>query len=38
MSIESVVTTQSTCDLFGVLVRALTAKVMVISLNPNVHI
>ncbi len=37
MSIDSVVTAHSTCDLFGVLVRALTAKVMVMGLNPDVY-
>ncbi len=36
MSVESVVTAQSTCNLFGVLVRTLTSKVMVMSLNADV--
>jgi hypothetical protein len=36
MSIKPVVTDHTTRDLFGVLVRALISKVMVMSLNPNV--
>ncbi len=36
MSIKSVVTDHATRDLFGVLVRALISKVMVMSLYPDV--
>jgi hypothetical protein len=36
MSIKSVVTDNSTHGPFGVLVRAMIAKVMVMSLNPDV--
>jgi hypothetical protein len=37
MSIDSVVTALFTCDPFSILVRALTAKVMVMSSNPKVY-
>jgi hypothetical protein len=38
MSIDSVVTAYSTCDLFGELVRTPTAFVIVMGSNPDVHV